>query len=72
LIDLARHTDNEKYLTLAINILKNLTAKYGGDNGEEALLTNGCVTYSNPVQQTLIYGDYYYLEALMKLKDFAY
>ena len=71
-VELAKHTDNPEYLATAVGILKNLTEKYGGNNGEEALLTHGCVTYSNPVQQTLIYGDFYYLEALMKLKDFAY
>jgi len=71
-IDLARHTDDPTYLSTAVSLLKKLTEKYGGNNGEEALLTHGCVTYSNPVQQTLIYGDFYYLEALMKLRDFAY
>lgn len=71
-IDLARHTDKAEYLETAINLLKNLTSKYGGNNGEEALLTHGCVIYSNPVQQSLIYADLYYLEALMKLRDFSY
>ena len=67
LIDLAKYTGKQKYIDSAIFILKSLTTYCGGDNGEEALLLNACESYSKYIQQPLIYGDMYYLEALQKL-----
>jgi unsaturated chondroitin disaccharide hydrolase len=79
LIDIAKAVpENEQtlYLEGALSILKALDktcAIY--DNSDEALLTNGTSQFHlnqgiwEVENGALIYGDYYYLEAICKLKD---
>ncbi len=80
LIEIAKGvTDAEKslYLNAAINILKGLDDKCTAwDKNEEALLINGTSQYhiscykSEVENGALIYGDYYFVEAVNKLKTF--
>lgn len=78
LIDIAKAvSENEQalYLEGAINILKALDKSCAiYDNSDEALLTNGTSQYHlnqgiwEVENGALIYGDYYYIEAICKLK----
>jgi unsaturated chondroitin disaccharide hydrolase len=63
------------YRNAALRILASLTANYAslGENGGQELLREG--TGNKPAGQNvnvgLIYGDYYYVEALAKLKGWS-
>lgn len=60
------------YIDGAKNMLSGLAKTCTAPDNDEALLTHGCVAYhwDKPGQQdtSLIYGDYFYLEALIKLQ----
>ena len=63
----------DKYLSSAVKLLKALdehSCDYSLDR--DNLLTRGSVDYhGNGHHMAIIYGDYYYIEALMKLDDSA-
>ena len=68
--------EQELYLKAALNILKALDAKCAVWNGnDEALLTNGTSAFHfnggrwEVNNSALIYGDYYFVEAICKLKE---
>ena len=79
LIEIAKavpEAEKDLYLKAAINILKALDEKCAvWDNSDEAILTNGTSqfhlgTCRNEVENgALIYGDFYYVEAICKLKE---
>ncbi|WP_394154212.1 hypothetical protein [Vibrio maritimus] len=63
----------EHYFTAAVNILKGLNDKYAtyGDDNEQGILTGGAFNCPKKlgVNCSLIYGDYYFVEAMSKLVD---
>ena len=60
------------YIDGARNILSSLADSYMAPDDDEALLAHGCAAYhmNNADQQdtSLIYGDYFFVEALIKLQ----
>lgn len=72
-LELARIVpENEKqmYFNTAIRILKAVEKEYCiWSNDSDALTLNGCEAYHDGLQNLpLIYGDYYFIEAIYKLK----
>lgn len=69
LLLLARVSKNEKWRSSAIELLKAMQNTCVADDSEEALLLHGNVGYHRPLAKDipLIYGDFFYLEALMQL-----
>lgn len=63
--------ESEAYATAAEKILESLYNNYTDWEHDEALLQKGCVAYfaENPdeLETSLIYGDYFFLEALLRL-----
>jgi unsaturated chondroitin disaccharide hydrolase len=63
--------EGKAYVEAARNILASLTANYTDWENDEALLQHGCTAYYHVhngfKDSTLIYGDYFYLEALLML-----
>ena len=76
LIELARLTDEEEsnlYLRSALNILRALDENYCDWSERESVLQHGVSTYFPDERRKgehIIYGDYYFAEALYKLKGF--
>ncbi|OCT16798.1 glycosyl hydrolase [Paenibacillus pectinilyticus] len=73
LLDLAEVFEGDQalfYKEQACTILQSLTTNYLADDSEEAILLAGTgnVPMNQNVNKPLIYGDYYYMEALAKLK----
>jgi len=66
------HGQATKFTEGARAILASLTANYGGGDAEEAVLLHGCTAYNvdRPGwdDTSLIYGDYFYVEALARLE----
>jgi len=62
------------YHEAAISILKILDTKYAlWDFETEALLSGGAGSYHDPNQPiSIIYGDYFFLEAILRLKGLAF
>jgi len=75
LIEISKHTsefERDLYLTSAIKILKSLTEHCTDfSHGTHELLKNGTGSYHGKDSHhiPLIYGDYFYLEGLFKLKN---
>lgn len=74
LIELAKHVDKsekEMYIKAALKLLKGLDAKRCSyDHKEDHFLTHCTGAYHSKEHHfSIIYGDYYYLEALLKLKE---
>ena len=77
LIELAKALDDEEknlYLSSAINILKALEENYcDWTDKEQSVLQHGVSTYFPDERrkgEPIIYGDYYFAEAIYKLKGF--
>jgi len=74
LIEISKYVGEEEkalYLNNAVNILKSLTDKcadFSEDCQELLKMGTGAYHEENSRNMSLIYGDYYYLEALLKLK----
>ncbi|RTE11323.1 glycoside hydrolase family 88 protein [Paenibacillus whitsoniae] len=73
LLDLADIVGGEKgryYHEQALSILHSLYTNYHADDNEEAILLHGTgnLPMNQNIDRPLIYGDYYYMEALAKLK----
>ena len=61
--------ESKKYLTAAVNMLKameNSWCDWSDDN--DSILQMGCEEYHYGVQKNIIYGDFYFTEAILKLK----
>lgn len=76
LIELSQLEDNavaaSKYKTAAINILQSLSsAQYQGRENKPSFLlhSTGHLPAKSQVDAAIIYADYYYLEALLRLKN---
>lgn len=74
LIEIARavpEMEKNLYLSWAIKILKEITEKFVNfESVSDNILDCGCEMYDSQEQIPLIYGDYYYAEAIFKLKGF--
>ena len=73
LIELAKIVpENEKamYLNCAIKMMKALTEKYADLTTNEDALLRGVAASPVVLDVTNVFGDYYYLEAIYKLKGF--
>ena len=73
LIELAKNVENEaekeKYLTAAINILKAMEKNWcNWSETEDSILQMGSERYTKGIHMPIIYGDYYFAEAILKLK----
>ena len=71
LLELAKYSKNKKeYITVANTILQNLTKNYrspiGANKGFILLHSTGSKPANSEVDVPLNYGDYYYLEALLR------
>lgn len=69
LIELAKITNEEKYLNAAINILKALEEKWCDWSCDtDGTLMGSSDSYAGGWHKNLIYGDFYFVEAILKLK----
>ncbi len=73
LLELAKYSKNKKeYLSVAKTMLQNITSKYRSPIGENKgfllLHSTGSKPANSEVDVPLNYADYYYLEALLRLK----
>lgn len=69
MIEIAKASGEDKYSACAVRLLKALAEKRMNlDPSADNLIENGSVAYhSNEHHRGIVYGDYYFLEALMKL-----
>lgn len=72
LIELAKNTDGEesdKYLSAAINILRAMESNWcDWSDKEDSVLQMGSEMYMHGIHMPIIYGDYFFTEAILKLK----
>jgi len=72
LIEIAKHVpelEKELYLKSALNILKAIETKFcNWTEEEDGILMGGSERYGNGENINIIYGDYYFAEAILKLK----
>lgn len=70
LLDLSELSGKEEFIEAAINILNSLCDNYLSGEDEDGILKHGC--FHKPagigVDESLIWGDYYFIEAMMKYK----
>lgn len=70
LIELYKLTDHKDYLDAAVQLIKCCDENFCPWNSkDEALLAYACEAYSVGVQKGLIYGDYYFFDAVCKLYE---
>ena len=70
LVLLAGLSGKEKYRTLGERMVNSLYENYLDEKGSEAILTHGCAAFHAPqeaLDMGIIFGDYYFLEALAQL-----
>ncbi|MBO7213858.1 MAG: glycoside hydrolase family 88 protein [Clostridia bacterium] len=73
LIEIAKITKNSQYLTEAINILKALDKNFASYSlDEDALLLMGSESYRKGIHIPIIYGDFFFVEAILKLKGSSF
>lgn len=70
LLNLSELTGKKEFLGGAINILNSLCDNYLSGEDEEGILKHGCFhkLENMGVDESLIWGDYYFIEAIMKYK----
>ena len=73
MIEIAKNSDTEeeqeKYLSAAINILKAMNDKWCDWSKEcDSILQMGSEAYNYGEQKNIIYGDFFFTEAILKLK----
>ena len=69
LIEIAKNTEDGKYLSAAIKILKAMEKNWcNWSDEEDSILQEGAEAYLWRGEQPIIYGDYYFAEAILKLK----
>ncbi len=72
LIELAKNTDgeeNDKYLSAAIHILQAMESNWcDWSDKEDSVLQMGSEMYTHGIHMPIIYGDYFFTEAILKLK----
>lgn len=68
LLDLSKLTGEEKFREVAMNILNSLCDNYLSREEKDGILKHGC--FNKPegkgVDESLIWGDYYFMEAIIK------
>jgi len=76
LLELAKYSDGKQkdnYLNTAVTILKNLSATYRASEGTNGgfILKHGIghLPAKSEIDVPLTYGDYYFIEALMRYKN---
>ena len=77
LLELAKHVDGLErplYVKAALSILKACEAKFcNWDPEQDSIVDGGTFYYYDPkgtnTEVPIIYGDYYFIEAIMKLRD---
>jgi len=62
-------TASASYLLDAENILGSLSSNFLGPASGESVLSDGTAGYPSNVDTALIYGDYYFTEALLRLQN---
>lgn len=71
LIEIYKLTNISKYKDIAQKILNSLSTNYLNNEYIDGILSQGC--YYKPknkgIAESLIFGDYYFVEALLKLKE---
>ena len=76
LIEIAKNIDDgDKYLKAALNILKAMEQKWCDfSDKEDCILMMGSAMYTQGQHVPIIYGDYFFAEAVLKLKgnDFLF
>lgn len=74
LIEIAKcvpESEQKLYMQSAVNIIKALTDNHcDWTDKEQSILQNSSASYGKDVHKSLIYGEYYYVEAMYKLKGF--
>lgn len=74
LIEIAKlvpELEQKLYMQSAVNIIKALTDNHcDWSEEEQSILQNSSALYGKDVHKSLIYGEYYYVEAMYKLKGF--
>lgn len=69
LIELAKILNNDTYLTSALNILKAMEKNWcNWEESEDSILQMGSGWYGKSMHMPIIYGDYFFIEAMLKLK----
>lgn len=69
LIEIAKITGETEYLTSALNILKAMESNWcNWEINEDSILQMGSSMYGKNVHMPIIYGDYFLVEAILKLK----
>ena len=72
LIELAKlveGADGEKYISVALKVLKAMEKNWcDWTDQEDAILQMGSEAYTWGIHKTIIYGDYFFVEAIHKLK----
>ena len=70
LIEIAKYTGEDKYLSCAINILKATVEKWCDfDCDTDGVLFGSSESYAGGWHKNIIYGDFYLVEAMLKLKN---
>ena len=76
LIELAKYVEgfeSEKYLAAAINVLKAMEQNWcDWSESEDSILQMGSEAYTWGIHKPIIYGDYFFTEAIFKLKGFEF
>lgn len=68
LIELGKALNESTYVEKARDILKSVEANYGvWSTDEEAIITNATIAYGGGHNVPVIYSDYYFIEAIIKL-----
>ncbi len=72
LIEIAKHVNEEEcgeYLSAAFNILKAMETNWcDWTDSEDGILLMGSHAYGRGIHMSIIYGDYFFTEAILKLK----
>ncbi len=73
LIEIAKITGETKYLTCAINILEAMEKTWcDWSDKEDSILQMGSEAYFGRKHMPIIYGDYFFTEAILKLKGIEF
>ena len=69
-MSIAKAIQDEKYFLAAINILKSTEEKWcDWSSDTDGLLLGSSDSYAGGWHKNLIYGDFYFVEAILKLKQ---
>ena len=72
LIEIAKHCpefEKDIYLNSAVKLLRTMEQNWcNWDNDEDSILQMGSEMYSRGIHKHIIYGDYFFVEAILKLK----